>query len=67
MSAKQKQAQEESLDVIHEEIITHPFARPKAGGWRAECRVMGSVKVRGELYHFDQIVMVRLRRAPPLD
>ena len=48
------------VDVIHEEIITHPDAVHRVNGWRGEARVMGIVKINGRDYRFDQVISLRL-------
>jgi predicted Zn-dependent protease len=50
-----------SVEVLHEEIITHPDAIHRVNGWRGEARVMGAVRVNGRTYEFDQVVSLRLR------
>lgn len=45
------------LEVINEEILTHSDAVQKPGGqWEAEARIMGTVKIDGDTYHFEKVV-----------
>lgn len=60
-SITKKHRRSSPVDVIHEEIITHPDAVQHVNGWRGEARVMGIVKIGDRTYEFDQVVSLRLR------
>lgn len=48
------------IEVIHEEIVTHPTAEHKINGWWAEARILGFVKINGKMYSFNKVLKFRL-------